>query len=385
MLRRSKLSIFSTKLQYRWIFRKIAPNIIQDKIISSCKLQFVLKREKKREKIISTTIHSHVKFSSPNRLARNFLQVAASLASIPIEIPKSVFPVHEHRVEKPPLGGDAHGDSVKFTGTRPFTYSGEGKRGLALWPRRKYEISRDANPFPTGKGGGRPLPEAYDKLARAVETSRECQISKRSLQISVQINYYPRRSTCLSPSSLSLSYASLCLRPSFSRWNPSLPRFHPLLSTFYEASLRIQTRQPSTSTTIHRRRLRRLTLLEMQRLRRMFENVFSPSFLLSLSFLRVYIYVYSPRVPREGNPAWQMEISRPTCCQKCWRNALVFHPVANVEGRRLSHPSLSSSRGMMMERSPSCVSLEKEEWMREGSSFPFCVLIWDIVNGSENF
>lgn len=295
MLRRSKLSIFSTKLQYRWIFRKIAPNIIQDKIISSCKLQFVLKREKKREKIISTTIHSHVKFSSPNRLARNFLQVAASLASIPIEIPKSVFPVHEHRVEKPPLGGDAHGDSVKFTGTRPFTYSGEGKRGLALWPRRKYEISRDANPFPTGKGGGRPLPEAYGKLARAVETSRECQISKRSLQISVQINYYPRRSTCLSPSSLSLSLTRLCLRPSFSRWNPSLPRFHPLLSTFYEASLRIQTRQPSTSTTIHRRRLRRLTLLEMQRLRRMFENVFSPSFLLSLSlsFLRVYIYMYT--------------------------------------------------------------------------------------------
>lgn len=164
---------------------------------------------------------------------------------------------------------------------------------MALWPRRKYEISRDANPFPTGKGGGRPLPEAYGKLARAVETSRECQISKRSLQISVQINYYPRRSTCLSPSSLSLSYASLCLRPSFSRWNPSLPRFHPLLSTFYEASLRIQTRQPSTSTTIHRRRLRRLTLLEMQRLRRMFENVFSPSFLLSLSFLRVYIYMYT--------------------------------------------------------------------------------------------
>lgn len=27
-------------------------------------------------------------------------------------------------MEKPPLGGDAHGDSVKFTGTRPFTYSG---------------------------------------------------------------------------------------------------------------------------------------------------------------------------------------------------------------------------------------------------------------------
>lgn len=105
------------------------------------------------------------------------------------------------------------------------------------------------------------------------------------------------------PLPLSLSLTRLCLRPSFSRWNPSLPRFHPLLSTFYEASLRIQTRQPSTSTTIHRRRLRRLTLLEMQRLRRMFENVFSPSFLLSLSFLRVYIYVYSPRVPREGNPA----------------------------------------------------------------------------------
>lgn len=107
------------------------------------------------------------------------------------------------------------------------------------------------------------------------------------------------------PLPLSLSLTRLCLRPSFSRWNPSLPRFHPLLSTFYEASLRIQTRQPSTSTTIHRRRLRRLTLLEMQRLRRMFENVFSPSFLLSLSLFSpgIYIYVYSPRVPREGNPA----------------------------------------------------------------------------------
>lgn len=249
MLRRSKLSIFFTKLQYRWIFRKIAPNIIQDKIISSCKLQFVLKREKKREKIISTTIHSHVKFSSPNRLARNFLQVAASLASIPIEIPKSVFPVHEHRVEKPPLGGDAHGDSVKFTGTRPFTYSGEGKRGLALWPRRKYEISRDANPFPTGKGGGRPLPEAYGKLARAVETSRECQISKRSLQISVQINYYPRRSTCLSLS-LSLLCASVLGLPFPARIprclvsTPSSPRFTKLPSGFRHANL--PHRRPST-------------------------------------------------------------------------------------------------------------------------------------------
>ena len=36
---------------------------------------------------------------------------------------------------------------------------------VEVWPRRKYEISRDANPFPTG----RPLPEAYGKLARAVE------------------------------------------------------------------------------------------------------------------------------------------------------------------------------------------------------------------------
>ena len=50
----------------------------------------------------------------------------------------------------------------------------------------------------------------------------------------------------------------------------------PLYGLLSRASLRIQTRQPSTSTTIHRQRLRRLTLLEMHRLRRMFENVFSP-------------------------------------------------------------------------------------------------------------
>lgn len=147
-----------------------------------------------------------------------------------------------------------------------------------------------------------------------------------------------------------LSLTRLCLRFLFLLESLVASFPPPLLSTFYEASLRIQTRQPSTSTTIHRRRLRRLTLLEMQRLRRMFENVFSPSpsFLLSLSlsstFLQVYMYT-ARLVPREGNPAWQMEISRPTCCQKCWRNALVFQPVANVEGRRLSHPSLSSSRG----------------------------------------
>lgn len=121
----------------------------------------------------------------------------------------------------------------------------------------------------------------------------------------------PPRSTCL-PFSLSLFLLHASVLASFSCWNPSLPRFHlpllPLLSTFYEASLRIQTRQPSTSTTIHRRRLRRLTLLEMQRLRRMFENVFSPSpsFPLSLSLFHFSpsIYMYIARlVPREGNPA----------------------------------------------------------------------------------
>lgn len=169
---------------------------------------------------------------------------------------------------------------------------------VEVWPRRKYEISRDANPFPTG----RPLPEAYGKLARAVETSRECQISKRSLQISVQINYYPhgRRASSSSSPSLSHSLTRLCLRFLFLLESLVASFPPPLLSTFYEASLRIQTRQPSTSTTIHRRRLRRLTLLEMQRLRRMFENVFSPSpsFLLSLSLFHFSPGIYVYRSPR---------------------------------------------------------------------------------------
>ena len=76
------------------------------------------------------------------------------------------------------------------------------------------------------------------------------------------------------PSSIALAFCPPVLR-SFSRRNPSSPRFPPL-HVFSWASLRIQTRQPSTSTTIHRQRLRHLTLLEMHRLRRMFENVFSP-------------------------------------------------------------------------------------------------------------
>lgn len=109
-----------------------------------------------------------------------------------------------------------------------------GKGGLALsvevCPRRKYEISRDANPFPTG---GR-FQRHTVSWPSAVESSRECQISKRSLQISVQINYYPHGRRASSSSSLSLLHASVL--GSFSCSNPSLPRFHlplPVLSTFY--------------------------------------------------------------------------------------------------------------------------------------------------------
>lgn len=54
----------------------------------------------------------------------------------------------------------ACGDSVKFTETRRLRIRERG-RSVEVWPRRKYEISVDANPFPAG---GR-LPEAYGKLA----------------------------------------------------------------------------------------------------------------------------------------------------------------------------------------------------------------------------
>lgn len=129
---------------------------------------------------------------------------------------------------------------------------------VEVWPRRKYEISRDANPFPTGR---RPLPEAYGKLARTVETSRECQISKRSLQISVQINYYPHGRRASPSLSLFLLYASVLA--SFSCWNPSLPRFHlPLLPpplhvlrSFPQDSdtptFHIDDHPPSTAKTSH--------------------------------------------------------------------------------------------------------------------------------------
>lgn len=90
---------------------------------------------------------------------------------------------------------------------------------------------------------------------------------------------------------LLLSQPCLCLTLLFPLAIPSSPRSAALS----RASLRIQTRQPSTSTTIHRQRLRRLALLEMHRLRRMFENVFSPS---SLS-LTLYPAV-SPAPPRSN-------------------------------------------------------------------------------------
>lgn len=133
------------------------------------------------------------------------------------------------------------------------------------------------------------------------------------------------------PSSVALAFYPPVLR-SFSRRNPSSPRFPPL-HVFSWASLRIQTRQPSTSTTIHRQRLRHLTLLEMHRLRRMFENVFSPlGSSLSIRFSPLSLFLSLSFILRQrflaGILSWQMEISRPACCQKCWRNALVFHPVA---------------------------------------------------------
>lgn len=129
---------------------------------------------------------------------------------------------------------------------------------VEVWPRRKYEISRDANPFPTG----RPLPEAYGKLARAVETSRECQISKRSLQISVQINYYPHGRRASPSLSLSLSLTRLCLSflflleslvASFPPPPPS-PPLHVLRSFPQDSdtpTFHIDDHPPSTAKTSH--------------------------------------------------------------------------------------------------------------------------------------
>lgn len=174
-----------------------------------------------------------------------------------------------------------------------------------------------------------------------------------------------------------LSLTRLCLRFLFLLESLVASFPPPLLSTFYEASLRIQTRQPSTSTTIHRRRLRRLTLLEMQRLRRMFENVFSPSpsFLLSLSlslplFSR-YICIPLASFPGKATPRDRWK-SRDRLAARNVDEMLSCSSLSRTL-RGDVYPTLlcllRAGTWMMMERSPSsvsCVLLKKEEWMWEG-------------------
>lgn len=171
-----------------------------------------------------------------------------------------------------------------------------------------------------------------------------------------------------------LSLTRLCLRFLFLLESLVASFPPPLLSTFYEASLRIQTRQPSTSTTIHRRRLRRLTLLEMQRLRRMFENVFSPSpsFLLSLSlslplFSR-YICIPLASFPGKATPRDRWK-SRDRLAARNVDEMLSCSSLSRTL-RGDVYPTLlcllRAGTWMMMERSPSsvsCVLLKKEEWM----------------------
>lgn len=179
--------------------------------------------------------------------------------------------------------------------------------------------------------------------------------------------------------SLSLSLTRLCLRLLFlleslvASFPPLSP---PPLHVLRLASLRIQTRQPSTSTTSHRSTAKTSHFARDAEAapdvwKRFLAFAHPLSLSLSSTFLQVYICMYiACLVPREGNPAWQMEISRPTCCQKCWRNALVSRTL-----RRDVYPFpffvfFAREREWWwwwnVPSSVSCVLLEKEEWMWEG-------------------
>lgn len=129
----------------------------------------------------------------------------------------------------------------------------------SVWPRRKYEISLDGNPFPAG---GRFQKHTVSWQPRGKFTGMSNFRAFASNQCPNKLPHGRRGFFSWGPP-LFLSHPPLSYVP-FPGWNPSSPRLHP--SPFRHAfpCLPKDSDAPSTSTAIHRQRLRRLTLLELQ-------------------------------------------------------------------------------------------------------------------------